>query len=1295
MRKCLLLAMILLIMATVCTPALARFAYVTAARNSTGAQNTGFTMAGLAVSSARFSGPQSGWASSGAGPYSGPGIVGTGYAWTNNACYFMSDTGTLWGQWTFSVPDNADKSGYYDVYYGIRYCATASQDIPPVWTITNASGIPFINSTQTSSTNSNQWVKIGTQLQFNRGTDYTVRCANRGTGAAGKRMNLDMVAFVFVKTNAPQGLTAVVSGDGTSIDLAWTAPDPAPASYIIQRKAGPLGAWEDLATGVTTTTYSDVTPLCGTNWYYQVKAVDAAGVVSGACDPVFCMRCAPEPPQKATNPSPAMDADGVHTDLGDAGIPGKLSWTPDVAAQSHDVYLGTDPGALDFKGNQIASSYAPGALLANTDYYWRIDEVNSAGTTTGDVWHFKTGISLTISPIRATNRGTIDHFFTDFTPDGTREWNTTTWHKSGDNVYISATVNAPYTWVGWSTNADGSSPFQGNGLDPELWAQQWSPYVMPAQTNNLTLYAVYQGTQHSLTVNCVPAEGGYVVATNATWPAAPLTAFEAGESAHLVATPTQYWQFAGYSSDKTGTFVDPYAATTNYTMTEEDTVITAYFTKAIAKIVDSTPRSIAASSLAGGDDIGFTGTVNVNSYSPSLNRLWSRVVLFPSRTTSGTVRPMTIPAASLRSGPGRLAVDHIYNGSYSSLTDTVVEAFPITTPWMGGSNVTGPPEYRGATWLTTGGWYSGIDENHPAPGNWATAGGDMNVSESLGTRMMRGVLNETLNWQLDAVKDYKTIFEHGIILKADHEGDIAYRKGIGTGTVGNGNAPYLSFPYNPPTGAGSGVITDWALLGAYAQGASGDGQARIDTDQASGTYNGVPVTETYLAPKAGVTYNGCTWKVCSSSSDLIDLLDPAWLGPVGTCKVAYAAVYVKNNGGAKDYFIGMGSDDYSKTWLDTATRAYKYSSTVIGYDQVFQGPFTMAPGWHRLLVKVENGIPSGYFLYLRLANADRTALTGIEELAFATTDNTAPTNPTATEMGGAPDGGMQWAVNSPQFTFSGAVDPEVPGEGVSGVKGFKLYFGPDPAGVPTAFQTSWTFSPGPQPAGTQYLRVTTVDQALNESAPATVFTFIKQPDVSEAKGMADAASVVTSPAVVTALINGGFYMEAPDRTSGIRVAWTGFPVAISDVICVAGHMATNVDGERQIVASSVMPGGSSYIEPLVATNKTIGGGDWAYNSETGAGQRGVIDGVGLNNIGLLVRTTGYVAAVGSDYIIINDGSEARGGSLTNGVRIACPGLIKPMLHQTVVVTGISTIHNVRGNLYRCVLVTSQSGLQME
>lgn len=87
-------------------------------------------------------------------------------------------------------------------------------------------------------------------------------------------------------------------------------------------------------------------------------------------------------PGKATNPSPANAA-------GTVGLDADLSWTAGLDADSHVVYFGaTSPG--DPQGSQTGTTFDPGPLLRGVTYYWRIDEVNANGTTTGDVWHFRT-----------------------------------------------------------------------------------------------------------------------------------------------------------------------------------------------------------------------------------------------------------------------------------------------------------------------------------------------------------------------------------------------------------------------------------------------------------------------------------------------------------------------------------------------------------------------------------------------------------------------------------------------------------------------------------------------------------------------------------------------------------------------------------------------------------------------------------------------------------------------------------------------------------------------------------------
>ncbi len=102
---------------------------------------------------------------------------------------------------------------------------------------------------------------------------------------------------------------------------------------------------------------------------------------------------------------------------------------------------------------------------------------------------------------------------------------------------------------------------------------------------------------------------------------------------------------------------------------------------------------------------------------------------------------------------------------------------------------------------------------------------------------------------------------------------------------------------------------------------------------------------------------------------------------------------------------------------------------------------------------------------------------------------------------------------------------------------------------------------------------------------------------------------------------------------------------------VEGTLATNSDGERYIAAATITQTGTGELAPLGMTNKSLGGGDFAYDpGPPVAGQRGVTDvpGVpstpacGLNNIGLLVRTwgkvTGLDAANPPEWFSIDDGS---------------------------------------------------------
>jgi hypothetical protein len=91
------------------------------------------------------------------------------------------------------------------------------------------------------------------------------------------------------------------------------------------------------------------------------------------------------PPGQVSNPNPENGAENV-------SINGELSWSAADGATSYNIYFGTDatPDAGEYVQNQSGRTYYPGELDYNTTYYWRIDAVNNAGTTTGPVWSFTT-----------------------------------------------------------------------------------------------------------------------------------------------------------------------------------------------------------------------------------------------------------------------------------------------------------------------------------------------------------------------------------------------------------------------------------------------------------------------------------------------------------------------------------------------------------------------------------------------------------------------------------------------------------------------------------------------------------------------------------------------------------------------------------------------------------------------------------------------------------------------------------------------------------------------------------------
>jgi hypothetical protein len=88
------------------------------------------------------------------------------------------------------------------------------------------------------------------------------------------------------------------------------------------------------------------------------------------------------PPAKATNPNPDINSINI-------AIDSNLTWSAGAGSSSHLVYFGTvTPPGLQVE--QDGNLYDPNNLAYGANYYWRIDEQNPNGVTTGDTWKFTT-----------------------------------------------------------------------------------------------------------------------------------------------------------------------------------------------------------------------------------------------------------------------------------------------------------------------------------------------------------------------------------------------------------------------------------------------------------------------------------------------------------------------------------------------------------------------------------------------------------------------------------------------------------------------------------------------------------------------------------------------------------------------------------------------------------------------------------------------------------------------------------------------------------------------------------------
>lgn len=168
--------------------------------------------------------------------------------------------------------------------------------------------------------------------------------------------------------------------------------------------------------------------------------------------------------------------------------------------------------------------------------------------------------------------------------------------------------------------------------------------------------------------------------------------------------------------------------------------------------------------------------------------------------------------------------------------------------------------------------------------------------------------------------------------------------------------------------------------------------------------------------------------------------------------------------------------------------------------------------------------------------------------------------------------------------------------------------------------------------------------------------------MSTLKDIADGTSVVLTDTVVATAASGTFsdgsyYVEAPNRATGIKVTGVGNVSLGSCITNLEGTVGTDANGERYINVTSLSAGSVDPLDALGMNNKSV---------------------VDSRVTGLLVRTWGEVKSIAGGFMIIDDGSGI-------AFEVVLSGLTNPITKNInvgdhIAVTGLAGRANYSGSV---------------
>ncbi len=184
---------------------------------------------------------------------------------------------------------------------------------------------------------------------------------------------------------APSGLGATAVSS-SQINLSWTAstaPSGCTISYNVFRSTTSgftPSSSNQIATGMSGTSFSNTGLAASTTYFYLVEATDAAGAsaASNQASATTLASCTIVPSTPTGLGATAASSSQIN-----------LSWTASTASGctiTYDVFRSTTSGFTPSSSNQVASgvsgtSFSDTGLAANTTYFYLVEATDTAGTS--------------------------------------------------------------------------------------------------------------------------------------------------------------------------------------------------------------------------------------------------------------------------------------------------------------------------------------------------------------------------------------------------------------------------------------------------------------------------------------------------------------------------------------------------------------------------------------------------------------------------------------------------------------------------------------------------------------------------------------------------------------------------------------------------------------------------------------------------------------------------------------------------------------------------------------------------